>query len=219
MDRMLVVALCAFLLSAAAVSQQADVGTAPKLVTKPELSYPNQALMGRVSGKVWLKILVGKDGVPIKTRITGRDPETAYLFDTQARKWGMQCRFTPATDASGNPMSIWITIPLSFKLDDCLPPQCIRQAKPEYPKEALELGLEGWVGLAVLIKSNGDVDPSETFVVWRDPANETVFDQAAKDAANHSQYLPAGYQASAISGWCFIKVPFYITGDASSLEE
>ena len=79
----------------------------PTLVKQPELVFPNEAITGRIVGKVWLRILIGPDGIPIKTDIARRDPEMAYLFDDEARKWGMQCRFSPALDSNGRPVALW----------------------------------------------------------------------------------------------------------------
>ncbi len=182
----------------------------PELLQKPDLSFPNEAYRGRVVGQVWLKILVGPDGVPVKTDILKRDPEMAYLFDDEARKWGMQCRFSPALDSNGKSVPMWEVIPLSFKLDHFTAPECIRQSEPNYPKEALEMGMEGWVGLAVFVKANGEVDGAQIIVVARDPQNTSIFDIAAKEAAYHSQYRAAAYEANSVDGWCFIKVPFKI---------
>jgi len=184
--------------------------TDPQLISKPDLKFPNQALLGRVVGKVWLRILVGADSTPVKTQILKREPEMAFLFDDNSRKWGMQCRFSPATDDNGKPVASWMVIPLSYGLDHYTPPRCIKQIGPKYPTEAQEMGMEGWVGLAVLVKSNGQADNSQTVVVAREPENASVFDQAAKEAGYHSQYIPAGYEGNSIDGWCFIKVVFKI---------
>ncbi len=184
------------------------VATEPKLVSQPELKFPNAAYMGRVAGSVWLKIFIGVDGIPIKTDIARRDPQMAYLFDNDARKWGMGCRFSPALDSSGKPVPAWVVIPLAFKFDHFSPPECLSQADPTYPPEALELGLEGWVGLAVLVKSNGEVDMSQIIVVARQPENNSIFENAAKEAAYHSRYRAAAFEATTVEGWCFIKVQF-----------
>jgi TonB family protein len=188
----------------------AQVAQGPKLISKPSLNFPSAAYMGRVAGTVWLKVLIGEDGTPIKTDIERRDPEMAYLFDDEARKWAMACRYEPALDESGAPVAVWQVIPLSFRFSDFTPPECIRQAEPAYPEEALAMGIEGWVGLAVLIRANGEVDISQVLVVAREPANTTIFEKAAKAAAYHSKYRPAGIAANAVEGWCFIKVPFRI---------
>ncbi len=193
--------------------------TPPKLIHRPELSFPNQAYRGRVVGQVWLRVLVGPDGVPIKTDILKRDPEMAYLFDDEARTWGMQCRFSPALDSSGKPVPMWEVIPISFKLDHFSPPECINLAEPNYPKDALEMGMEGWVGLAVFVKASGEVDGAQILVVAREPQNTTVFDIAAKEAAYHSQYRPAAFDSNSVEGWCFIKVPFRISLRAADQHE
>ncbi len=182
----------------------------PKLINKPELTFPNEAYKGRVVGQVWLRILVGPDGIPIKTDILKRDPEMAYLFDDEARRWGMQCRFSPAMDSNGKSVPMWEVIPISFKLDHFTPPQCTNQVEPNYPEDGLAMGMEGWVGLAVFVKADGDVDGAQILVVAREPQNTTVFDIAAKEAAYHSQYKAASNDGNPVDGWCFIKVPFKI---------
>ncbi len=198
-------------LSVPALSQETTaIATEPHVASKPELRFPNLALIGRVTGKVWLKLLVGVDGIPRKTDIMRRSPEMAFLFDDEARKWGMGCRFTPALDSSGKPVQAWVVFPLSFRLEDFIPPECVHLAEPDYPDEAQAMGMEGWVGLAVLIKSDGNVDNSEVLVVARYPETTSIFDNAAKDAAHHSQYQAAGLGANAVAGWCFIKVPFIL---------
>ena len=206
--------LLALLLGPMFVHAQTD--SWPTLVSKPELQFPNEAYMGRVVGKVWVKILVGTNGVPIKTEILKRDPEMAYLFDNEARKWAMGCRFNSAPDTNEYPASVWVTIPLSFSLDHFTPAACISQAKPEYPTEARAMGMEGWVGLAVLVKGNGEVDMSQTLVVAREPITSSLFDKAAKDVAYHSQYRAAGFEHTTVEGWCFIKVSFNLTSNGSN---
>jgi outer membrane biosynthesis protein TonB len=189
-----------------------DAQSEPQLLSKPDLQFPNQAYTGRVVGKVWLKILVGEDGIPVKTAIIKREPEMAFLFDDNSRKWGMHCKFKPATDYNGKAVAAWVVTPLSYGFDHFTPPQCLRVAKPKYPDDAREMGMEGWVGLAVLVKSNDEVNIGESVVVAREPENATVFDAAAKEAALHSRYIAASYESNAIEGWCFIKVTFKIDG-------
>ena len=198
--------ILALLLGPIVTSAQTD--SWPRIVSKPALQFPNEAYMGRVVGKVWVKIFVGTDGVPIKTDILKREPEMAYLFDNEARKWGMGCRFTAAPDSSEYPAPVWVTIPLSFALDHFAPAICVIQAEPEYPLEARKMGMEGWVGLAVLIKGNGEVDMSQVIVVAREPINTSIFEKSAKEAAYHSQYRPAAFEHNTVEGWCFIKVSF-----------
>ena len=70
------------------------------------------------------------------------------------------------------------------------------------------MGMEGWVGLAVLVKSNGEVDGSQILAVARQPENTSIFEKAAKEAAYHSRYRAASYEATSVEGWCFIKVSF-----------
>jgi TonB family protein len=210
--------VCAFALIAISSSHsQTDgsVAKGPTLISKPDLSFPSIAYAGRVAGSIWVRVLISETGMPIKTAIERRDPEMAYLFDDEARKWAMGCRFSPARDVNGDPVAVWQVIPLSFKFDDYTPPECLAKVEPEYPEEALAMGMEGWVGVAVLVKSNGEPDLSQILVVGREPSNTTVFDRAARDAAFHCRYRAAGYRANSIEGWCFIKIPFVIRPDRS----
>jgi TonB family protein len=102
-------------------------------------------------------------------------------------------------------MAVWITIPINFKIANYQAPRCLYLADPEYPREALEMGMEGWVGLAVYVDAKGEVDNGMTTILGREPRSSTAFDSAAKMVALRSRFA-----AGSSAGWCFIKVPFTI---------
>ena len=181
---------------------------APTFLEKPELEYPKEAEGASVTGKLWVKLMINRDGIPVKTEIMKRDPEMAFMFDDAARHWAMSCRFTPAKDSVGNPVAVWISIPLRFKLEDFQPPAVTRLATPEYPEEAKAMGMEGWVGVAVLVGEMGVTVNSKAVVVARDPPFTKVFDEAAKVAAKASEYTVATYLGKRTNGWCFVKITF-----------
>jgi TonB family protein len=193
-----------------AQSDYIKVSVEPKLLEKPPLKFPEEALGASVSGRIWVKALVGLDGVPVRTEVLKREPEMAYMFDETARRWLMTCRFAPARDTLGRPVKVWLTIPINFKVEDFLPPVPTSLATPMYPEDALAMGMEGWVGVAVYVDAMGNAQNSKSVVVAREPPYTTVFDDAAKAAARTSQYNPATYSGRNTDGWCFVKIIFRI---------
>ncbi len=192
------------------VATTADV--LPEFVTKPKLEFPSIALEAGVAGKIWIKALVGKDGHVKKTVIQKREPEIAYLFDEQARKWAMQCVFSPALD-KGRPVAVWIAVPLNFKIQGFRPPSCIEMPNPEYPAEALEQGLEGWVGIAILVDEMGTTIGSKALIIAREPMTSRVFDDAAIDAVKKARFKPAEGSGGMTKGWALVKVDFSLSED------
>ena len=184
--------------------------TAPKMIYKPDLKFPELAVEAGLAGAIFVKIAIDKDGKPYKTVISKREPEFVYLFDEAARKFAMQCKFAPARDHAGHPIPVWIAVPLHFKLRDFEPPVCLEQAEPKYPKEALEMGMEGWVAVAVLVDELGTVMKGKVLVVAREPAYTKVFDDAGIDAARNSKYQAATGRNGKTKGWLFMKVSFQI---------
>jgi TonB family protein len=182
----------------------------PTLISKPPLRYPKVAEDAGIAGKIYVKGVVNREGVPVKCEILKREPEIAYLFDDVARQFFMKCRFSPAIDSAGKPVAVWVTIPLVFKMQDFTPPVPREVPSPEYPEEALEQGLEGWVGLAVLVEPSGRVRADKTVIVARYPHEVSIFDDAAKAAANNSTFVPAMGKEGHTYGWYFLKVPFEI---------
>ncbi len=166
---------------AAQDSSVANVAIEPHLTYKPDLEFPRKALGASVTAKLFVKVLVGKDGAPIKTEILKREPDIAFLFDDDSRRFCMKCRFSPARDSVGNPVMVWVTMPLRFEIKNYRPPQCKELAEPKYPDEARELGMEGWVGLAVFVNDQGKPQRDPMIILSREPATSTVFDDAAKE--------------------------------------
>ncbi len=184
----------------------------PEFVTKPKLEFPSIALEAGVVGKIWIKALVGKDGHVKKTVIQKREPEIAYLFDEQARRWAMQCVFTPAL-YEGRPVAVWISVPLNFRIHDFQPPSCLDIPHPEYPTEALEQGLEGWVGIAILVDEMGTTIGSRALIIAREPMTSRAFDDAAIDAVKKTRFKPAEGSRGMTKGWALVKVDFSLPED------
>ena len=210
---------CAILLSVLivcpmmAVSQIPDfvpVRVEPRMIEKAKLEFPESAAGSLVTGKIWVKILLSKDGTPVKTDIIKREPDIAYMFDEDSRRWAMACRFSPAIDSSGNPVAVWVTVPLNFKLQGFVPPAVTRIAAAEYPADARAMGMEGWVGVAVLLSEAGSAQSGKTVIVAREPSTTKVFDEAALAAVRASEFRPADDNGRRSEAWCFVKIVFKI---------
>lgn len=182
----------------------------PRMIKKAKLEFPESAAGSLVTGRIWVKILVGNDGVPIKTDIIKREPDIAYMFDDVSRQWAMACRFSPAIDSSGNPVAVWVSVPLNYKIEGFQPPAVTRVAVPDYPEEAREMGMEGWVGVAVLLGEAGSAVNGKTVIVAREPSTTKVFDAAAIAAVRASEFRPAEDSGRRIEAWCFVKIVFKI---------
>lgn len=74
--------------------------------------YPELLVRAGIEGKVWVKIWVNKQGRPHEVRIVKSDHD---LFSDAAVEAAKQFLFTPAY-TSGGPVSVWVTVPFSFKL-------------------------------------------------------------------------------------------------------
>jgi len=182
----------------------------PYIVTRSEPEYPPLAKLANISVVVDVNIYLGADGVPVKTEILRRHPPMAYLFDDAVRRCVMGWRFSPAIGRGGTPFALWIAIPISLKIPDFTAPSCDSLASAAYPTDAAEMGLEGWVGLMVLVDELGHPSPDHIYVVDRPPHQSEVFDASARAAVLRSRFTPARLGTAAVNGWCFATVEFKI---------
>ncbi len=73
--------------------------------------YPEMALKAGIEGKVVVRVLVGKDGVPKKAVVEYSDSK---MLDKAAVKAVMKQVFIPAIQ-NGKAISCWVSIPINFK--------------------------------------------------------------------------------------------------------
>jgi len=71
-------------------------------------------LAGFVSGQVVVKFAVGRDGAPSRFSVVGDVPERLSGAIWQAVQG---CRWVAGADPSGQPVSIWVLMPLRFAAD------------------------------------------------------------------------------------------------------
>lgn len=182
----------------------------PKATYKPKLVFPEMAREAGLEATIYVKIAIGKNGKPYKTVISKREPEFVYMFDDDVRRWAMQWEFMPGINKKGEPVSFWVSLPVKFRLRNFEPPKILDQPEPEYPSDAVEMGMEGWVGLAVLIDKNGLRD-GHAIIVSREPVSTTVFDDAAIEVAENTSFACAKTEGVDSRGWIFMKVEFKLS--------
>ncbi len=74
------------------------------------VEYPDIARRANVQGKVLVRVLVGKNGIPIKCSVQSSDSD---LLEPAATKAIMKSVFTPALQNS-QPVTCWVSIPVIF---------------------------------------------------------------------------------------------------------
>jgi protein TonB len=84
-----------------------DIRELQKLVV-----YPEVAKRAGIEGRVFVRVLVGKNGVPKKHIIEGSDSD---LLNGAAAKAVMSAVFTPAIQ-NNKPVECWVSIPIIFRL-------------------------------------------------------------------------------------------------------
>ncbi len=86
----------------------------PQIVQKGIPVYPDMAIRAGIEGTVWVKILVGKDGRPIKAVVI---KSTTEMFNDPSIEAAMKFIFTPAYMNQG-PVKVWVSFPFRFTLKD-----------------------------------------------------------------------------------------------------
>jgi len=89
----------------------------PQIVKRVLPEYPPIAIRAGIEGVVWVKILVGKDGIPQKAVVV---KFTSEIFNDAAMAAAMKFTFTPAYMNQG-PVKVWVAIPFRFTLKEGQP--------------------------------------------------------------------------------------------------
>jgi TonB family protein len=84
----------------------------PVLVRRVVPRYPDLLVRADIEGRVFLKLLVDKEGKVREVRVLTSDHE---LFTLAALEAARQFLFTPGYMSTG-PVAVWVTVPFSFKL-------------------------------------------------------------------------------------------------------
>ncbi len=94
------------------IDETIDVDELPSPTKQISPKYPPEAKAQGITGTVYVKVLVGIDGVPKDARVIKSD---AAQLDTAALESSLKWRFKPAI-LKGEPVEVWVVIPFKFAL-------------------------------------------------------------------------------------------------------
>lgn len=174
--------------------------------------YPPLAKRFGIEGKIDAAVLVNREGRPLKVTITRRDPFYTDVFDESVRRALMQSKYHRDLPEDGK-KAAWFRAPIRFVLDpdaNNTAAQVVKLAAPEFPTQAIEQGLEGWVALAVSVDAKGKPDMERTYVLGRSPVYFSAFDAKARDAVQRTEFKPATYGGTPGHGGLLMRVDFKI---------
>ncbi len=86
----------------------------PEIIEAATPAYPDEAKKNKITGKVFVKVLVDKEGTPKKAVVIKSESE---LFNQSAVDAAMKSKFSPALN-NGEPIAVWIVLPYKFQLSD-----------------------------------------------------------------------------------------------------
>ncbi len=86
----------------------------PQVVVSVPPVYPDLAKRAGIEGTVYVKILVSKEGRPIKSVVIKSDSE---VFNQPAVDAAMKFVFTPAIQHKA-PVMVWVVVPFRFRLNN-----------------------------------------------------------------------------------------------------
>ena len=84
----------------------------PEIVVQVKPIYPDLAIRANLEGRVWVKILVSREGKPKKAVVVKSDAE---IFNQSATEAAMKYAFTPALQ-NNKPIAVWVVVPFKFEL-------------------------------------------------------------------------------------------------------
>jgi len=87
----------------------------PQIVKAVKPEYPELAKRMGLTGKVWIKVLVDKNG-KVRDAIVAKASGVDAGFEEAAIKAAKQYIYTPAI-ANGKPVAVWVLYPVNFTLE------------------------------------------------------------------------------------------------------
>jgi len=88
----------------------------PGFLDQKKPVYPEMARIAGITGKVFVSVLIGEDGRPVKAKVMKRIPADCDVFDAVAIKSVMESKYYPGIQ-NGSPIKVWFTVPIRFQLD------------------------------------------------------------------------------------------------------
>ena len=88
----------------------------PGFLDQKKPVYPEMARIAGITGKVFVSVVIGEDGRPVKAKVMKRVPADCDVFDAVAIKSVMESKYYPGIQ-NGSPIKVWFTVPIRFQLD------------------------------------------------------------------------------------------------------
>jgi len=88
----------------------------PGFLEQKKPLYPEMARIAGITGKVFVSVLIGENGRPIKAKVMKRVPADCEVFDAVAIKSVMESKYYPGIQ-NGSPVKVWFTVPIKFQID------------------------------------------------------------------------------------------------------
>lgn len=90
------------------------IDTNPVALTQPQPNYPDSARVAGIEGKVWVKVLIDKEG-KVKDAVVLKDSGTKVGLEEAALAAARQVTWKPATQ-KGQPVAVWVSYEIKFSL-------------------------------------------------------------------------------------------------------
>ena len=95
------------------INEFVKVEKLPEIVEAAKPDYPEAAKKAGIEAKVFVKVLVGKDGNPKKAVVIKSENE---IFNQSAIDAAMKSKFTPAIN-KGEKIAVWVVLPYKYILE------------------------------------------------------------------------------------------------------
>ena len=87
----------------------------PRFLHQKKPEYPEKARIAGIEGKVFVCVLIGKDGKPVKAIVAKRTPPEQTIFDSSAIEAVMNSTYEPGI-RNGKPIEVWLNVPVRYTL-------------------------------------------------------------------------------------------------------
>ncbi len=88
--------------------------TAPVKLNEPVAAYPDSAMKAGIEGRVWVKVLIDKQGT-VRDALIVKDSGKKVGFEESALTAAKQATWKPATQ-KGEPIAVWVSYEVKFAL-------------------------------------------------------------------------------------------------------
>jgi len=90
-----------------------EIEVMPKVLELAKPDYPELAKKARIQGKVLVKVLIDKEGIPKEVVVVKSDNE---IFNKPTTDAVMKSKFSPAVN-KGEKITAWVILPYNYKLE------------------------------------------------------------------------------------------------------